>query len=226
MAADTELEHAVGARSGPSRLTVALLGVIAVAVAALAVALGYAWGSSGSNGTALPMQGSVDAGFARDMAIHHQQAITMAGYVRDNSTDPEVVTLAFDIETSQSVQMGQMIGWLDTWGISRTYGAPMDWMPGHHAIGAGGLMPGMATPDQMNRLLSLHGKALDVLFLQLMIRHHQGGAPMAQYAVAHAKELYVRNLAQAILNDQLPQVTQMEQMLRQRGGTPLPPPQS
>jgi uncharacterized protein (DUF305 family) len=226
MAAGTDVEPSAATAVRPSRLTLALVGVIAIAVAAMAVALGYAWGSTGSGGTALPKQGSVDAGFARDMAIHHQQAITMAGYVRDNSTDPEVVTLAYDIETSQAVQMGEMIGWLDTWGISRTYGSPMDWMPGHHTIGAGGLMPGMATGDQMNRLLSLHGKALDILFLQLMIRHHQGGAPMAQYAVQHAKEPYVRTLAQAILNDQLPQVTQMEQMLRQRGGTPLPPPES
>ena len=212
----------------PSRqLTLVLIVIMVAALVGTAVAGGYYWGSRGSSSSAaLPKRGSVDAGFARDMAIHHQQAITMAAYVRDNSTDHDVALLAFDIETSQTSQMGEMIGWLDTWGISRTYGTPMDWFPGHHHISAGGLMPGMATPDQMNRLMSLHGKPLDILFLLLMIRHHQGGAPMARYAQQHAAEPYVRNLAQAILGDQLPQVTQMEQMLRQLGGKPLPAPPS
>jgi uncharacterized protein (DUF305 family) len=212
---------------GARRLTLALVTVLAVAVTVIAVAGGYYWGSRGtsSSSTSLPKADSVDAGFARDMATHHQQAVTMAAYVRDTSTDPAIVTLAYDIESSQSVQMGEMIGWLDTWGISRNYGTPMDWFPGHHHLGVGGLMPGMATPDQMNKLMSLHGKALDILFLQLMIRHHQGGVPMAQYAQQHAKEPYVRSLAQSILGDQQPQVIQMEQLLRQLGGKPLPPPE-
>jgi len=211
---------------GNTRLVTSLVAVMAVALAAVAVAGGYFWGSkSDSSGVTLPKASSVDAGFARDMATHHQQAITMAGYVRDNSTDPAVVTLAYDIETSQYIQFGEMQGWLDVWGLSRNGPAPMSWMPGHHHIGANGLMPGMATPDQMTRLMSLHGKALDILFLQLMINHHLGGTPMARYAVEHASQLYVRNLAQSILNTQIPEVTQMEQMLRKRGGAPLSPPQ-
>ena len=58
-------------------------------------------------------------------------------------------------------------------------------MAGHqHDVGANGLMPGMATPAQMTKLQTLHGSALDIFFLQLMIRHHQGGIEMAQYAAA------------------------------------------
>ena len=62
---------------------------------------------------------------------------------------------------------------------------PMKWM-GHADAVHNGLMPGMATDAQMKRLQSLHGNALDVFFLQLMIHHHQGGIPMARYAAAHA----------------------------------------
>ncbi len=68
----------------------------------------------------------------------------------------------------------------------------MSWMNGHEHLAADGLMPGMATPAQMTKLQTLHGKALDIVFLQLMIRHHQGGVAMAQYAAAHATQPYVR----------------------------------
>jgi len=226
---DEDVELADSPEPAPSSLTRVLMAVIAVAVVAIAVAGGFAWGHSSRTSPAAPYvpgPASVDGGFARDMATHHQQAITMATYAFDNSTDPDVRNLAYDIESSQTIEMGEMEGWLLNWNISRTSGTPMNWMPAEHRhLGPGGLMPGMATPAQMNRLLSSHGKALDVLFLQLMIRHHQGGLPMEQWAVQHAREPYVRDIAQSMLNDQQPQIIQMEQMLRGLGASPLPPPQ-
>jgi uncharacterized protein (DUF305 family) len=101
----------------------------------------------------------------------------------------------------------------------------MVWMgPEHAAHVVHGLMPGMATPAQMNRLESLHGKALDILFLQLMIHHHQGGVVMARYAAQHASEPYVRQLATAMVVAQSNEIIQMEQLLRGLGSQPLPPP--
>ena len=91
-------------------------------------------------------------------------------------------------------------------------------------MSADGLMPGMATPAQMTKLETLHGRALDIMFLQLMIRHHQGGLPMEQYAAEHAGESYVRNLAGHMVASQGAEIIQMEQLLRQLGGTPLSPP--
>ncbi len=210
----------------PSSLTRVLVVIIAVAAVAIAVAGGFFWGSKSSpSSSSMPGVNSVDAGFARDMATHHQQAVTMAGYVRDNPSNKLVANVAYDIETSQSIQLGEMTGWLDTWGISRTSGTPMSWMAGMHMhVSADGLMPGMATPEQMTKLQTLHGKAMDILFLQLMIRHHQGGVAMASYAEANASEDYVRTLAGHMLAAQTSEIVQMEQLLRSLGGTPLPAP--
>lgn len=213
-------------------ITRVLVAIIAVAVLAIAVAGGYFWGTRSEPGSTSTMPGtsSVDAGFARDMATHHQQAVTMAGYVRDNPSNLNVANVAYDIETAQSIQLGELTGWLETWDVSRNSGTPMSWMGGHggmsHHVGANGLMPGMATPAQMTKLQSLHGKAMDVLFLQLMIRHHQGGVAMARYAEAHAGQPYVRNLAGHMLAAQTAEIVQMEQLLRQLGGSPLPSPTS
>jgi uncharacterized protein (DUF305 family) len=100
----------------------------------------------------------------------------------------------------------------------------MAWMSGHEQLTADGLMPGMATPAEINKLETLSGKALDIYFLQLMLRHHQGGLPMAQYAAAQATEPYVRLLASKMVEAQSREIIQMEQLLRQRGATPLPAP--
>jgi uncharacterized protein (DUF305 family) len=223
--ADPELANEPAAEPHrPSGLTTALLAVIALAVLAVFGAGGYLLGHRNA---ATPGTNSVDAGFAWDMSVHHLQAVTMAGYARDHTTDGVVRELAYDIETSQFNQVGQMQGWLDTWGLPPQNPNPqMAWMggSGHEQMSADGLMPGMATQAQIDQLEHMTGKAMDIFFLQLMLRHHQGGLPMAQWAAAHAAEPYVRNAAQKMATGQGAEIVSMERMLRERGASPLPPP--
>ena len=212
-------------------LVVALVAVIAVALVALggglAVALGI--GRTDEPGTT-----SVDAGFARDMSTHHVQAVEMANLAQTRSSDPQVQQLAFDIASTQNNQVGRMRGWLSLWGLPlKGDGAVMSWMGGGghgmHDMAAmqqaeqrGVPMPGMASEADLTQLRSLTGTPFDVLFLQLMIRHHQGGTDMAGYGAAHAQEPAVRDLATTIAETQTAEVTTMEQMLRAKGGAPLP----
>ncbi|MDQ2836922.1 MAG: DUF305 domain-containing protein [Actinomycetota bacterium] len=211
---------------GPSRLVTVLLTVMAIAALVLSGAAGYVLGHR-TNGSSMPDSNSVDAGFAWDMSVHHLQAVTMAGYARDHSTDPIVRTLAYDIETSQFNQVGQMQGWLDVWGLPpQNPNSQMAWMAasGHDHLSADGLMPGMATQAQVAKLETLTGKPLDIYFMQLMLHHHQGGLPMAQWAADHASTAYVRNAAQKMATAQSAEILSMEQLLRERGASPLPPP--
>jgi uncharacterized protein (DUF305 family) len=199
-----------------------LLAVIAVALVALGGGLAVALGIGRD---ATPTAASVDAGFSRDMARHHLQAVEMANLALERSHDREVRQLAFDISATQTNQAGRMQGWLALWGLPTSGGDPMAWMGGtghHHTDGA--LMPGMATEDELANLRSLSGTALDVEFLRLMIRHHQGGKEMAEYAAAHASEPAVRSLARSIVDTQTAEVITMGRMLAARGGTPLPAP--
>jgi uncharacterized protein (DUF305 family) len=220
----TTTDDPPGARP-PQRTRVVLVAVLAVALLAIAGTVGWLVGNNNGSGSSTPSESSVDAGFARDMSTHHTQAINMANYTRDATDDPNIQILARDIETEQYFQVGEMQGWLDTWGLSRSSKQPvMSWMAGHNHLESDGLMPGMATQAQMNKLETLKGKELNVFFLQLMIHHHQGGLPMAQYAAEHAQSDYVRNLAQKMVQAQSNEIVQMEQMLRQLGASPLPPP--
>ncbi len=89
-----------------------------------------------------PGEGSAEAGFARDMMVHHAQAVEMAEIVRDKTQNEEIWTLASDIALTQQAQIGIMQGWLGVWGLPTTGEEPaMAWM-GHPMEG---LMPGMAT---------------------------------------------------------------------------------
>jgi uncharacterized protein (DUF305 family) len=211
-------------RPAPDGLRRVLLVIIAVAVLVLAGGAGWLLRGNGSSSGSTPGTNSVDAGFARDMSTHHAQAVVMAGYERDNTTNVALKNLATDIETEQQFQIGEMQGWLDTWHLSRYQPNEMAWMGPGMGLGPNARMPGMASVAQMHTLESSHGTAMDKLFLQLMIRHHQGGLAMAQYAEQNATEPYVRQTADAMITNQSNEIIQMETMLRQLGGTPLPSP--
>jgi uncharacterized protein (DUF305 family) len=207
-------------------LRTVLLAVIAVGLVLLGGGLAVALGIGRTED---PTADSVDAGFSRDMARHHLQGVEMANLVPGRSQDPEVRTLAFDISSTQTNQAGRMQGWLTLWGLPLSGGEPMAWMAGNgghagHDMEMGALMPGMATEGELANLRSLSGPAFDVEFLRLMIRHHQGGKEMAQYAADHAGEAAVRDLARSILQSQTAETTLMAGMLAERGGTPLPAP--
>ena len=209
--------------SSPRRgLRTVLLAVVAVGLVLLGGGLAVVLGI-GKDDAATP--GTVDVGFSRDMATHHLQGVEMANLAADHSQDPAVQGLAFDISSTQTNQVGRMQGWLALWGYSATGGEQMAWMSGDmHMHMTAGLMPGMATEDELAHLRSLSGSAFDVEFLRLMIRHHQGGLEMARYAQAHGETDVVRALAKSIADSQTAETQLMTGMLSQRGGTPLPAP--
>lgn len=218
-------------RHGSTATRVVVLSVAVVAVLLLGAAVGLLIQLPGRDGTSVPAADSVDVGFAQDMAVHHLQGVTMANLARDKTADPAIEQLAFDIQSTQLEQVGRMKGWLTFWGrpeqsVDGTY---MKWMKGSdHAHGGDaasaattGLMPGMATSEELNRLRRLTGTEFDVYFLQLMLRHHQGGAPMAEYGARNATQPVVRTLADNMLRSQRGESELMEKMLRERGAAPL-----
>jgi len=209
---------------------VALAALAAVVLLAIGGTAGYLL-SSNRSGQVVPASGSVDAGFAQDMIVHHRQGVLMAHLAEIHSDDPEMQRYAYDMAHTQTAQVGQMEGWLVLWGLPEIgVGAHMAWMTvgGHQHGGSAdaplattGLMPGMATDKELSRLESLRGKDSDVYFLQLMIRHHEGGTPMMQYAGAHSANQVVRNFAAQMLTTQSTEVTDMTNMLAARGAKPL-----
>jgi len=194
------------------------------AIGLLLLALGIAAGMLIESRRA-PQDDSAEAGFARDMATHHAQAVDMSFAVLDNAGDEEVRTLAADIIVTQSTQRGVFMGWLQQWGLPQASARPrMAWMPGHsHAVPASGgvLMHGMATDAEIQRLRDAHGVAAEILFLQLMIRHHEGGIIMARALLDLTGRREVAQMAKSIDEGQRAEIAHMKTMLMARGAQPL-----
>jgi len=161
-----------------------------------------------------PGDGSAEAGFARDMMVHHAQAVGMAEIVRDKTESNEIRILASDIALTQQAQIGQMQGWLGVWGLPVTGTEPaMAWM-GHPTEGR---MPGMATPEEVNRLRNAPPEEADAMFLRLMIPHHQAAVPMAEAVLQETDRPEVEDLADAIVYSQRAEIKVMQDMLRGMG---------
>jgi uncharacterized protein (DUF305 family) len=156
-----------------------------------------------------PGDDSPEAGFARDMMVHHAQAVEMAEIVRDKTKSEEIRTLATDIALTQQAQIGIMQGWLDVWGLPSSGTEPaMSWM-GHPTEGP---MPGMATPQEIDRLREAPPEEADEQFLWLMIRHHRAAIPMASAILKRTDRPEVRELAGAIAASQRQEIRTMEAM--------------
>ena len=104
-----------GGATRPRWLRVLLTTGAALAVLLLGAAVSLLIRLPGSNTDHTPAAGSVDVGFAQDMSDHHRQAVQMAAWARDRTTDPVLRQLAFDVESNQTEQIGRMQGWLTLW---------------------------------------------------------------------------------------------------------------
>jgi len=88
----------------------------------------------------------------------------------------------------------------------------MTWM-GH----GGQPMTGLASPAELAELSNLTGVEAEILFLQLMIRHHVGGIPMARAILEQSEHPVTSRLATSIINAQQIEVDIMAEMLAERG---------
>jgi uncharacterized protein (DUF305 family) len=187
----------------------AVLLIVAILVAAASL---YLWATSRP-----PGEHSAEADFARDMMVHHAQAVEMASIVEGKTNNPEIRSLATDIALTQQAQIGQMQGWLDVWDLSPTgTEKPMAWM-GHPTDGP---MPGMATPEEIERLGELPPDKADELFLRLMIPHHKAAIPMAQAVMERSDDPVVDAFAEKVVASQRAEVGNMQQMLEDMGAPP------
>ncbi|RLP86897.1 DUF305 domain-containing protein [Micromonospora sp. BL4] len=176
--------------------------------------LGYAGGLL-TPGLTRPGDTSVEAGFARDMTTHHTQAVEMSLTAYRSATLPEVRQIAVDIATEQQGEIGAMQTWLREWELSPTGSEPpMSWM----SDGAGvknGLMPGMATPQEMAALRDAKGIEVDRQFLALMYNHHLGGIHMIDAALAETDNAEVVRVAQTMKATQQTELNNLRQLQAQ-----------
>lgn len=222
-------EGGSSSRRGIGRWVIVLAAFVALVVVA---AVAFSVGRLSTLGDAPPANASAEAGFARDMQVHHQQGVELAMIIRDRTDDEATRLLGYDIATAQAQQSGQMYGWLAEWGLPQAGPEPsMTWMTrpaddgaAHEGHGEGDddahepgePMPGLATSEQITELRSLEGVAAERMFLALMIEHHRGAVEMAEAVLARSDYPVVVSLAESIVRSQESEIRLMQDMLAER----------
>jgi len=95
-------------------------------------------------------------------------------------------------------------------------GASMGGMAGMDGVGSMAMMPGMLTPEQMERLRAARGPEFDRLFLEYMIQHHEGAIVMVQelfIARGGGQESEIFQFASHVDADQTAEIERMQGIL-------------
>lgn len=169
--------------------------------------------SPAAGATSAPAHTEADERFMRDMLVHHAQALEMAALVPSRTTSEDIRLLAERIEVSQNDEIAAMRSWLRSHGDEE----PAAGEHAHH--GAGGEhagMPGMLTEAELARLAAASGAEFDRLFLEFMIRHHQGALVMVEELFStpgsgQAGDIF--QIASEIASDQRMEIDRMRALL-------------
>jgi uncharacterized protein (DUF305 family) len=162
-----------------------------------------------------PPHGDADVAFMQGMIQHHAQALLMTSLVPTRTDSRDLPLLARRMELSQEGEIEQMRAWLEERGeeapgVHRVHG---------HAHGprVGERMPGMATEAQLQQLRAARGERFDRLFLELMIRHHEGALTMVRQLELQGGGLEpnVGVFARHVEADQAIEIGRMKELLAQ-----------
>jgi uncharacterized protein (DUF305 family) len=161
---------------------------------------------------------SPDVRFIRGMLAHHAQALEMTALVPARTTRQDIRLLAERIDVSQRDEIAVMERWLR----ARGEAVPAAGAHAHHG-GDHPRMPGMLTSEEMARLAAATGAEFERLFLELMIRHHEGALVMVAELFASpggGQESEMFQIASDVDADQRAEIARMQRML----AGPLPGP--
>ena len=168
---------------------------------------GSMMGSRGGNGMGSMMNGGsmmgsldeegkpFDLQFIDRMIPHHEGALMCSEHMISNSKHPELRELYENIQKSQSEQIEQMKEWRKEW---------------YPDAGPTPEMMGNGDTGSMMGNGMMGGNALDVMFLKMMIPHHQMAVDMSEETLSKAEHPELKDLAQKIRDEQSSEIELMQ----------------
>jgi uncharacterized protein (DUF305 family) len=157
-----------------------------------------------------PTYTDADVAFVQGMIPHHRQALDMTAMVAERTDRKAMGLLTERMDVSQTDEIAQMERWLTE------RGEDLPGVHAHHGADHAELMPGMLTTDELAQLRDARGARFDRLFLQYMIRHHEGAVLMVEQLLTEGfggQESQVFQLAQHIDADQRVEISRMKSLL-------------
>jgi uncharacterized protein (DUF305 family) len=158
-----------------------------------------------------------DIDFMSGMIPHHAQAVLIAGWAASHGARDDVRKLCERQVVAQRDEIEFMRNWLrDRGQVVPAADATHHRMKMANGMEHAMLMPGMLTPEEMARLDKARGPEWDRLFLEGMIRHHEGAIKMvddlfASYGALQDDDVY--KFASDVYADQTTEIERMGKML-------------
>ena len=153
---------------------------------------------------------SADVDYMTMMIPHHQQAVELSDLLL---VKPGVWErgrrYAEFVRAAQAREVETMRRWLDAWGAA-AHGPHADAVS---TCDHSGPMPGMLTDDQVAAVRTAAAAAAQLLYLRLMIPHHDGALDMAYDEIAAGSNAYAISVAKHVVQDQLGEIAAMESMI-------------
>lgn len=147
-----------------------------------------------------------DVAFAQGMIPHHQQAIQMADVALDPDVgaSEQVRDLATRIKSGQGPEIEAMTGWLTAWS------QPMQMDMGQDDMSA---MNGMMSAEEMDALGMMTGTEFNKMWMEMMIRHHEGAIAMAQAAKTSGANPEALAMSDQVISAQQAEIAEMKALL-------------
>jgi uncharacterized protein (DUF305 family) len=158
-----------------------------------------------SSGASANASNAADVSFAQGMIPHHAQAVEMAKLVPSHSTNSKVIDLANRIQSAQDPEIQQLTAMLAKWGAPTAASDPS--MPG---MDHGSMGTGMMSGEEMIQLNQAKGAEFDRMWIDMMIKHHQGAIEMSKTELASGASPEAKSLAQKIIDAQQAEITEMQ----------------
>jgi uncharacterized protein (DUF305 family) len=157
-----------------------------------------------------------DVDFMAGMIPHHAQAVVMAGWCGSHGARQDIAILCERIVVGQRDEIALMQQWLSERGLPVPDAASTKHKMKMNGMEHEMLMPGMLSDEEMAALDRARGAEFDRLFLEGMIRHHQGAIDMVDVlfkAYGAAQDETVFKFANDVQADQSVEIDVMRHML-------------
>jgi uncharacterized protein (DUF305 family) len=169
-------------------------------------------GMNPAGSSAAGARNNADVVFTSNMIRHQAQAAVMTNMATAEATDPKLKQLATQMMATQQSQLKTMSDQMTRWGM------PVPAMGnGNYAGSMGAGNNGMMTSAQMGALAKARRAGFDRMWLQAMIKNHQGAVAISRAERAWGSNPDNKKLAQAIIDAQSAEITQMSSMMATLG---------
>ena len=172
------------------------------------VTSGASTASKAPSGPDLNKKNAADVAFVSGMIPHHRQALEMAELALDKADNAKVTNMAERVKAAQEPEIETMSALLAGWGE-----------PVPAATGKSESMPGMDHGDeglmsaaQMRDLAKAAGGEFDVMWVEMMIAHHQGAVAMSKTEISEGVNGAAQQLARTITDAQTKEIGELQRL--------------